>query len=231
MHPVLVATGPEPLDVDAALDDLDAPAGRLLLLDGPCESWAEEAARMTLRLDALLAEEPPAGVVVRGGTESALAATRSALRLGVPVLHLPVDEHESADHAATQAAIAELVGLADVAGRWGALPRRDRPAGAPSPRAAAGPPPPRGRPDGGPDAVRAWAAVLHDRLNARPFGLAFTPSGVPSGAGVSPRGKETCERFPGTANVMPPSGDVQGEGSDRRIGPMTGSDPRRGVGG
>jgi hypothetical protein len=109
VHPVLVATGPEPLDVDAALDDLDAPAGRLLLLDGPCESWAEEVARMTVRLDALLAEEPPAGVVVRGGTESALAATRSALRLGVPVLHLPVDEHESADHAATQAAIAELV--------------------------------------------------------------------------------------------------------------------------
>jgi hypothetical protein len=107
VQPVLVATGPEPLDVDAALDDLDAPAGRLLLLDGPCESWAEEAARMTVRLDALLAEEPPAGVVVRGGTEAALAATRSALRLQVPVLHLPA-EPDSAEQAATQAAVAEL---------------------------------------------------------------------------------------------------------------------------
>ncbi|HEY2225210.1 hypothetical protein [Actinomycetospora sp.] len=108
VHPVLVATGPEPLDVDAALDDLDAPAGRLLLLDSPCETWAEEAARMVVRLDALLAEEPPAGVVVRGGTEAALAAARSALRLCVPVLHLSV-EPDSAEHAATQAALAELV--------------------------------------------------------------------------------------------------------------------------
>lgn len=108
VHPVLVATGPEPLDVDAALDDLDAPAGRLLLLDGPCETWAEEAARMVVRLDALLAEEPPAGVVVRGGTEAALAAARSALRLQVPVLHLPA-EPDTAERAATQAALAELV--------------------------------------------------------------------------------------------------------------------------
>ena len=108
VHPVLVATGPDPLDVDAALDDLGAPAGRLLLLDGPCGTWAEEAARMIVRLDALLAEEPPAGVVVRGGTEAALAAARSAVRLGVPVLHLPVTS-DSAERAATQAAVAELV--------------------------------------------------------------------------------------------------------------------------
>jgi hypothetical protein len=107
VHPVLVATGPEPLEVDAALDDLGAPAGRLLLMDGPCEGWAEEAARMIVRLDALLVEEPPAGIVVRGGTEAALAATRSALRLGVPVLHLPTPP-DSAERAATQAAVAEL---------------------------------------------------------------------------------------------------------------------------
>ena len=106
-HPVLVATGPDPLEVDAALDDLAAPAGRLLLLDGPCGTWAEESARMVVRLDALLTEEPPAGVLVRGGTEAALAATRSALRLGVPVLHLAVDE-EPAERAATQAAVAGL---------------------------------------------------------------------------------------------------------------------------
>jgi hypothetical protein len=107
-RPVLVATGPDPLEVDAALDDLSAPAGRLLLPDGPCESWAEEAARMVVRLDTVLAEEPPAAVVVRGGTEAALAATRSALRLGVPVVHLPVVP-EAPERAATQAAVAELV--------------------------------------------------------------------------------------------------------------------------
>jgi hypothetical protein len=107
VHPVLVATGPEPLEVDAALDDLGAPAGRLLLMDGPCEGWAEEAARMVVRLDALLVEEPPAGVVVRGGSEAALAATRSALRLRVPVLHLTATP-DAGEHAATQAAVAEL---------------------------------------------------------------------------------------------------------------------------
>lgn len=106
-QPVLVATGPDPLEVDAALDDLGAPAGRLLLLDGPCETWAEEAARMVVRLDALLTEEPPAGVVVRGGSEAALGAARSAVRLGVPLLHL-VAEPETSERAATQAAVAEL---------------------------------------------------------------------------------------------------------------------------
>jgi hypothetical protein len=107
VQPVLVATGPDPLEVDEALDDLGTPAGRLLLLDGPADTWAQEAARMIVRLDALLAEEPPAGVVVRGGTEAALAAARSAVRLGVPVLHLPA-EQESSERAATQAAVAEL---------------------------------------------------------------------------------------------------------------------------
>ncbi len=120
--PVLVATGPEPLEVDAALDDLGAPAGRLLLLDGPCESWAEEAARMTLRLDALLAEEPPAGVVVRGGSEAALAAARSALRLGVPVLHLAV-EPDTTDTVRHPGRRRRARGVADLAGGRGALPR------------------------------------------------------------------------------------------------------------
>ena len=105
--PVLVATGPDPLEVDAVLDDLAAPAGRLLLLDGPCDSWAEEAARLVVRLDALIAEEPPAGVVVRGGSESALAAARAAVVAGVPVLHLPT-EVADVRTAATQAAVAGL---------------------------------------------------------------------------------------------------------------------------
>lgn len=105
--PVLVATGPDPLGVDAVLDDLAAPAGRLLLLDGPCDTWAEEAARLVVRLDALIAEEPPAGVVVRGGSEAALAAARSAVAAGVPLLHLPGETGDPRT-AATQAAVAEL---------------------------------------------------------------------------------------------------------------------------
>ncbi|MEJ2869722.1 hypothetical protein WCD74_18270 [Actinomycetospora sp. OC33-EN08] len=107
VRPVLVATGPDPLEVDAALDDLGAPAGRLLLLDGPSATWAEEAARLVVRLDALIAGEPPAGVVVRGGSEAALAAVRSALGVGVPVLHLAV-EADDPRSAATGAAVAEL---------------------------------------------------------------------------------------------------------------------------
>jgi hypothetical protein len=107
VRPVLVATGPDPLGVDAELDELDAPAGRLLLLDGPSRGWAEEAARLVVRLDALIAGEPPAGVVVRGGSEAALAAARSAVEVGVPVLHLPVPASD-ARSAATGAVVAEL---------------------------------------------------------------------------------------------------------------------------
>ncbi|WP_018330530.1 hypothetical protein [Actinomycetospora chiangmaiensis] len=107
VRPVLVATGPDPLGVDAALDDLDAPAGRLLILDGPAEGWAEEAARLVVRLDALVAGEPPAGVVVRGGSEAALAAARCAVAVGVPLLHLPVPAADGRA-AATGAAIAGL---------------------------------------------------------------------------------------------------------------------------
>ncbi|MFC5060833.1 hypothetical protein [Actinomycetospora atypica] len=105
--PVLVATGPDPLEVDAVLDDLAAPAGRLLLLDGPCDSWAEEAARLVVRLDALIGGEPPAGVIVRGGSEAALAAARCAVAAGVPLLHLAVEVGDVRT-AATQAAVAEL---------------------------------------------------------------------------------------------------------------------------
>jgi hypothetical protein len=105
--PVLVATGPDPLGVDAELDELDAPAGRLLLLDGPTRGWAEEAARLVVRLDALIAGEPPAGVVVRGGSEAALAAARCAVAVGVPLLHLPVPATD-ARSAATGALVGEL---------------------------------------------------------------------------------------------------------------------------
>lgn len=107
VRPVLVATGPDPLAVDAALDEHDAPAGRLLLLDGPTRGWAEEAARLVVRLDALIGGEPPAGVVVRGGSEAALAAARSAVAAGVPLLHLAAPGSD-APGAATAAAIAEL---------------------------------------------------------------------------------------------------------------------------
>ncbi|MDL5155037.1 hypothetical protein [Actinomycetospora termitidis] len=107
VRPVLVATGPDPLEVDAALDDLGAPAGRLLLLDGPSATWAEEAARLVVRLDALIAGEPPAGVVVRGGTEAALAAARSAVNAGIPLLHLSA-EPDDARSAVTAAVVAEL---------------------------------------------------------------------------------------------------------------------------
>ncbi|MCD2186285.1 hypothetical protein [Actinomycetospora soli] len=107
VRPVLVATGVDPLGVDAVLDELDAPAGRLLLLDGPSDGWAEEAARLIVRLDALITGEPPAGVVVRGGSEAALAAARCAVGIGVPLLHLPVPPTD-ARTAATAAMVAEL---------------------------------------------------------------------------------------------------------------------------
>jgi hypothetical protein len=93
-RPVLVATGPDPMAVDAALDDLDAPAGRVLLPDGPSAGPAGEVAQLLPRFAAALADgvasDGPgvAAVVVRGGSPAALAATQVAVWHGVPVLAL-----------------------------------------------------------------------------------------------------------------------------------------------
>lgn len=127
--PVLVATGPEPMEVDLALDDLGARAGRVLLLDGPCGDPAGEVARMLPRLVEALT---PAGVavarpddvadpraddggdpgiaavVVRGGSTAALAAAQAAAWRGVPVL--AVDDPTSAGADPVQAANRAAIG-------------------------------------------------------------------------------------------------------------------------
>lgn len=103
----LVATGPDPMEVDIALDDAAAPASRVLLLDGPCDGPAAEAARLLPRLDALVAEAAPAGVVVRGGSIAALVAAQVAAWRGVPILHVP-EAGPAGVAGANQAAVAEL---------------------------------------------------------------------------------------------------------------------------
>ncbi|MEJ2862707.1 hypothetical protein [Actinomycetospora flava] len=110
--PVLVATGPDPMAVDEVLDDLGALAGRVLLVETPDAGPAAEVAAMLPRLDALVGDDAPAVVLVRGGSSTALAATQAAVWRGVPVVAVPV-EGRSTVETANQAAIAALVATQD----------------------------------------------------------------------------------------------------------------------
>lgn len=112
VRPVLVATGPDPMAVDESLDDLGALAGRVLLVENPAAGPAAELAALLPRLDALLADDRPAGVLVRGGSPTALAASQAAVWRGVPVVAVPVDGG-GAVAAANQAAIGALVASQD----------------------------------------------------------------------------------------------------------------------
>lgn len=110
---VLVASGPDPMAVDLALDDLDAPAGRVLLPDACTGAPAEDLGRLLPRFDAMLADGAAPGtpgvaaVVVRGGSVAALAATQAAVWRGVPVLALDAPVRTPVE-AANRAAIVGL---------------------------------------------------------------------------------------------------------------------------
>lgn len=106
--PVLVATGPDPMGVDEVLDDLGALAGRVLLVDTPDDGPVAEVTALLPRLDALVADDTPAALLVRGGSSTALAATQVAVWRGVPVVAVPVDGAPAVE-AANQASIAALV--------------------------------------------------------------------------------------------------------------------------
>jgi hypothetical protein len=106
--PVLVATGRDPMAVDEALDDLGALAGRVLIVDDAAAGPAAEAAVLLPRIDALVADDRPGAVVVRGGSPTALVATQVAVWRSVPVVALPVDGGTAVE-TANQAAIAALV--------------------------------------------------------------------------------------------------------------------------
>ncbi|PVZ11131.1 hypothetical protein [Actinomycetospora cinnamomea] len=112
VRPVLVATGPDPMGVDEALDDLGALAGRVLLVDRPDAGPVAEIAALLPRLDSLVDDDRPAAVLVRGGSPSALAATQVAVWRDVPVVAVPVDGVPAVE-AANQAAVAALVATQD----------------------------------------------------------------------------------------------------------------------
>jgi hypothetical protein len=112
VQPVLVATGPDPMAVDEVLDDLGALAGRVLLVETPAAGAVAEAAALLPRVDALVADDRPAAVLVRGGSPTALAATQVAVWRDVPVVAVPVDGGTAVE-LANQAAIAALVATQD----------------------------------------------------------------------------------------------------------------------
>jgi hypothetical protein len=100
--------------VDEALDDLGALAGRILLTDGPGPAGpVAETATLIPRLDALVADDRPAVVVVRGGSATAMAAAQVAVWRGVPVAVVRGGASSDAAAAATQAAIVELTAWQD----------------------------------------------------------------------------------------------------------------------
>jgi hypothetical protein len=115
VRPVLVATGPDPMAVDEALDDLGALAGRVLLVDDPAAGPAAEVAALLPRLDALVADDRPAAVLVRGGSTTALVATQAAVWRGVPVVAVPVEGGDTVA-SANQAAIGALVASQEARG-------------------------------------------------------------------------------------------------------------------
>ncbi|GAA4736004.1 hypothetical protein [Actinomycetospora chibensis] len=106
--PVLVATGRDPMAVDEALDDLGALAGRVLIVDDAEAGPAAEAAVLLPRIDALVADDRPGAVLVRGGSPTALVAAQVAVWRSVPLVALPVDGGTAVE-TANQAAIAALV--------------------------------------------------------------------------------------------------------------------------
>lgn len=110
VRPVLVATGPDPMLSDGALDDLGALAGRILLADLPAVDPVAETLELMPRLDALVADDAPAAIVVRGGSPTALAAAQVAAWRGIPVVHAPTDAVQAGSTVAAvnHAVIAEL---------------------------------------------------------------------------------------------------------------------------
>lgn len=105
----LVATGPDPMLVDEALDELDTPAGRILLpeLGDDERSPATELAGLLPRLENLVAQADTAAVVVRGGTSTALAGAQIAVWRRLPLIALDAPPGSRTD-AANQSMIAQL---------------------------------------------------------------------------------------------------------------------------
>lgn len=118
----LVATGLQPMEIDLALEDHGVAASRVVLVDAPPGTGpVHELAVLLTRLDDVLREAAPRGVVVRGGTPAALAAAQCAVWRGIPVVHLPVPA-AAGFAAANQAAVAELVAW-QTSPAGGAVPR------------------------------------------------------------------------------------------------------------
>ncbi|GGM65089.1 non-hydrolyzing UDP-N-acetylglucosamine 2-epimerase [Dactylosporangium sucinum] len=88
LSPVLVASGQHPAMVAQALAAFGVEADVTLPLQRVTGSQPELLTEMIKRLDALLAERPPAAVVVQGDTTTTLAGAMAAFWRRIPVVHL-----------------------------------------------------------------------------------------------------------------------------------------------
>jgi UDP-N-acetylglucosamine 2-epimerase (non-hydrolysing) len=88
LEPCLVGSGQHPEMVDQALAAFGRSADRTVALDRRTGSQPELLARLTERLDPVLAEPGVAAVVVQGDTTTTLAGALVAFWRQVPVVHL-----------------------------------------------------------------------------------------------------------------------------------------------
>jgi UDP-N-acetylglucosamine 2-epimerase (non-hydrolysing) len=84
-----IATGPDPMTVHEAFEELGVPADvTLLLTEPPDPQVAATAAMLMTRIDGLLVDLDPSAVMVHGGGITAAVAAQVAFWREIPVVHL-----------------------------------------------------------------------------------------------------------------------------------------------
>jgi UDP-N-acetylglucosamine 2-epimerase (non-hydrolysing) len=94
IEPVLVATGPEPMRVHAALESLAAPPDVTLLLGEPPRTEVGVAAALAVRFDELMADHDPSAVLISGGGIGSVMGAQVAFWNQVPVVYLEPDRSD-----------------------------------------------------------------------------------------------------------------------------------------
>jgi UDP-N-acetylglucosamine 2-epimerase (non-hydrolysing) len=86
---ITVATGPEPMEAHEAFEALGVPADVTVLLKEPAgPNFSDVASSLLCRLDGLLVDLDPSGIMVHGGGMTAVVAAQVAFWRQIPVVHL-----------------------------------------------------------------------------------------------------------------------------------------------
>jgi UDP-N-acetylglucosamine 2-epimerase (non-hydrolysing) len=86
---ITVATGPDPMETHEAFEALGVPADVTVLLKEPVgPNFSDVTAALLCRLDGLLVDLDPSGIMVHGGGMTAVVAAQVAFWRQIPVVHL-----------------------------------------------------------------------------------------------------------------------------------------------